>query len=129
MKVRHYTQYMITYKTVSEYLQSVPKKHVVQVKQMRALIKKLVPKGEETIRYGMPTIQIAGKNFVHYAAMKGHLGFYPTPSGVSAYKADLAKLGLKYSKGCIQLPYTKPLPVTLIKRIVTFRLKEERSKK
>jgi uncharacterized protein YdhG (YjbR/CyaY superfamily) len=118
---------MKSYKTVSEYMKSVPKEHAAKLKEMRTLVTGVLKQGEETIRYGMPTIQINGKNVVHFAYMKGHLGFYPAPSGVHAFEAELTKRGISFSKGCIRFPYDKPLPIALIKKILSFRLKEERS--
>ena len=97
-----------------------------KLNEMWALTKKLVPKGEETIRYGMPTIQIEGKNLVHFAAMKGHLGFYPTASGVAAFEEELTKKGIDFSKGCIRFSYDAPLPIPLITKIIKFRVKEAR---
>lgn len=110
--------------SITAYLAQVPKEHIGMLKEMRALTKKLIPDGAESIKYGMPTIELAGKNFIHYAAMKGHLGFYPTPSGVHAYEAELKKKGYEYSKGCIRLSYNKPLPTALITKIITFRKKD-----
>ncbi len=118
---------MKVYSTVEEYIKNVDGNLLPKVKEIRALITSLVPKGEEVIKYGMPTIRIGGKNFIHYAAMKGHIGFYPTPSGVTAYADELAKRNISYSKGCIRFSYNEPLPVSLIKKIVAFRLKEEKS--
>lgn len=115
---------MKNYKNIDVYLKDVLPEHLGVVKDMRALVNKLVPNGEEVIRYGMPTIQLHGKNFIHYAAMKGHLGFYPTPSGVTNFENELIKLGLSYSKGCIRFSYTKPLPVALIAKVIKFRLEE-----
>ena len=117
---------MQTYKNINEYIKSVPKEHVVRVREMRALLQKLVPDGEEAIRYGMPTMQIGGKNLLHYAVMKGHFGFYPAPSGVKVCEKELKQKGIEYSKGCIRFPYDKPVPVALIKKIVKFRVKEEK---
>lgn len=114
---------MKTYKSVDEYIEDADKSAQKYLREMRKIVKELVPKGEEAIRYGMPTLQIGGKNILHYAAMKGHFGFYPTPSAIKAYEADLQKLGLSYSKGCIRFPYTKPLPTALIKKIVKMRMK------
>lgn len=119
---------MKSYKTINEYIKNVPKDFLPKIKEMQSLIKKLVPKGEETIKYGMPTIELGGKNFIHFASMKGHLGFYPTPSGVIAFQSDLKKQGIDFSKGCIRFPYDKPLPVSLITKIIKFRLKEERAR-
>ncbi|MBP6855068.1 MAG: DUF1801 domain-containing protein [Candidatus Pacebacteria bacterium] len=119
---------MKSYKNITEYIKDVPKEHQEYVKTMRELVKKIVPKGEEVIRYGMPTMQIGGKNLIHYAAMKGHFGFYPAPSGIIAFKSELDKACIEYSKGCIRFPYNEPLPVSLITKIIKFRVKEEKSR-
>ncbi len=91
---------------------------------MRALCKKLIPKGEEAIRYGMPTIRLCDTNLLHFATMKEHFGFYPAPSGVKAFESELKKQKISYSKGCIRFPYTKDLPITLVSKIIKFRIKE-----
>lgn len=117
---------MKNYKNINEYLKDTPKVFLPKLKEMRALVKKLVPKGEEAIRYGMPTIQLNGKNFVHFASMKGHLGFYPTPSGVKHVEVELTKKAISFSKGCIRFSYDKPLPIALITKIIKFRLQEEK---
>lgn len=117
---------MKTYKNIDEYIKNTPKEFTQKVKEIRSISKKLITKGVETIKYGMPTIQLGGKNFIHFAAMKSHLGFYPTPSGVKAFKNELKKKGIDYSKGCIRFPYDKPLPVKIIIKIIKFRLKEEK---
>jgi len=117
---------MKNYKSINEYIQESPKEFRVTLKEMRALVKKLVPKGKETIKYGMPTIELKGKNFIHYAAMKGHLGFYPTPSGVKAFQNELVRKDIDFSKGCIRLPYAQALPIALITKIIKFRLQEEK---
>lgn len=119
---------MQTYKNIPEYIEHVPQALLPHTQEMYFLLKKLIPTGTESIKYGMPTIELHGKNFVHFAAMKGHLGFYPTPSGVQNFENDLIKLGLSFSKGCIRLPYKTRLPVTLITKIITFRLREEKQK-
>ncbi len=116
---------MKSYTTISAYLKAAPKHAQPKLQELRALCQTLIPDAEEVIRYGMPTIQLEGKNFVHFAAMKGHLGFYPTPSGVSAFEEQLTKQKISYSKGCIRFAYDKPLPVALIKKIIAFRMKKE----
>lgn len=119
---------MKTYTTIDAYMKDVPKEILPMLKEIRALVKALMPKGEEAIKYGMPTMQLNGKNLVHFAAMKGHLGFYPTPSGVNAFAAELTKRKIDFSKGCIRIPYDAPLPTPLIKKIIAFRMKEELAK-
>ncbi len=119
---------MKNFSSVQEYIKDVPKEFLPKVKEMRALAKKLVPKGKESIKYGIPTIELDGENFIHFASMKGHLGFYPAPSGVKAFESDLKKKGISYSKGCIRFPYDQSLPVPLITKIIKFRLKENLGK-
>ena len=119
---------MKNYKNINEYIKDAPKDKQKILKEFRVLFKKLVPKGEEVIRYGMPTIQINGKNLLHYAAMKSHFGFYPAPSGVKAFENELKKNKIDYSKGCIRFSYAKSIPFSLVKKIVNFRLKEESKK-
>lgn len=120
---------MKTYKNIDEYIKNTPKEFTPKVKEIRSICKKLIPKGIETIKYGIPTIQLDGKNFIHFAAMKSHLGFYPTPSGVKAFENELKKKGIDYSKGCIRFPYDKLLPAKLKTKIIKFRIKEEMAKK
>jgi uncharacterized protein YdhG (YjbR/CyaY superfamily) len=91
---------------------------------MYELIKSAAPKASEAIRYGMPTF-VGNKNLVHFAAMKGHLGFYPTSSAIQQFRDELTAYST--SKGCVRFPYDKPLPKTLITKMVKFRLREDRS--
>lgn len=119
---------MKNYKDVNSYIKDVPKEFLPKIKEMRSLTKELIPKGVESIKYGMPTIELNGKNFIHYAAMKGHLGFYPSPRGVKPFEEEFKNKGISFSKGCIRFPYDKPLPIALIKKIIKFRLSEIRVK-
>jgi len=63
---------------------------------------------------------------VHFAAFKDHIGFFPTPSGVSAFKKELSLYGT--SKGTIRFPLDKPIPFEIIKKIVKFRVSEASGK-
>lgn len=115
---------MLIYKNINEYIKGESKEVKAKIVEMRELCKKLVPKGEDAIRYGMPTIRLNDTNLIHFASMKGHFGFYPTSTGVSAFEEELKKKGIDYSKGCIRFPYNKPLPIPLITKIIKFRIKE-----
>lgn len=95
------------------------------LEQMRNIISKAAPAAEEIISYAMPAYRLHG-NLVYFAAYKNHLGFYPSSSGVKTFEKELA--GYKCSKGAIQFPLDKPLPVKLITRIVKFRVKENTEK-
>lgn len=112
-------------KTVDEYIALYPKEAQQKLEQMRATVKKVAPKAEESINYGIPTFKLNG-NLVHFAAYKHHIGFYPAPSGIITFKKELATY--KNSKGAVQFPIDQPLPVALIKKIVKFRIKENLKK-
>lgn len=89
--------------------------------EVRLTIQKAAPAAEETIKYRIPTFTL-GKNLVHFAAFKEHIGFYPASSGISAFEKELS--AYKHTKGAIQFPYSMPIPHALIGRIVEFRVKE-----
>lgn len=112
---------MINYKNFTEYNKQQPKEVQKILKELREVILKSAPKAEESISYGMPTFKLNGP-LVYFAGQKHHLGFYPTPSGVTAFKKELSDYST--SKGCIRFSYDKPLPTALITKIVKFRVKE-----
>lgn len=108
-------------KNISDYIRDCPKKIQPTLNKMRAAIKKAAPGAEEKISYMMPTFALE-KNLVHFACFKNHIGFYPGPQAVVVFKNDLLKY--KTSKGAIQFPIEEPIPITLIKKIVKFRVKQ-----
>jgi uncharacterized protein YdhG (YjbR/CyaY superfamily) len=112
---------MEKYNTVSEYMAAVPSKSRGLIKELRSIIKKEVPDGEELISYGMPAFRWNGM-LVWYAVNKEHLGLYPTPSAIIKFSKELKVY--KTSKGAIQLPLDQPLPLGLIKNIIRFRMEE-----
>ncbi len=112
-------------KTVNEYLIDFPEPVQYLLEDLRAAIKQAAPEAEETISYQMPAYLFKGK-LVFFAAYKNHIGFYPTSSGIVAFKEELS--AYKCSKGTVQFPIDKPLPLDLIARIVRFRMKENLDK-
>lgn len=96
-----------------------------RLEEIYALIRAEAPGATEKISYEMPTFYLKG-NLVHFAVQAKHLGFYPSPSGVSAFEAELGDY--PHSKGAIQFPYDKSLPEALIRAIVRFRVKETSAK-
>jgi uncharacterized protein YdhG (YjbR/CyaY superfamily) len=107
--------------TVDEYLSALPKTARSASESLRKTIRQAAPQAEEVIHYNMPAFKWNGM-LVWYAAHKGHIGFYPRASAIAAFKDELA--GYKTSKGAIQFPIEKGIPAALVKRIVTFRVKE-----
>jgi uncharacterized protein YdhG (YjbR/CyaY superfamily) len=113
------------FKTVEEYIAAFPKEIQEILENMRSIIKSAAPKAEEMISYNMPAFQL-DKMLVYYAAWHSHIGFYPTASGIEEFKEDLSKY--ENSKGAIKFPIDKPLPASLITKIVKFRVKENLEK-
>lgn len=114
-------------KIIDSYIKTFPKDVQSILQKIRQLIQNTAPEATEAISYGMPTFKLNGKNLVHFAAWKNHIGFYATPSGNAAFKKELSVY--KGAKGSVQFPIDEPIPYTLIEKIVKFRVKETREKK
>jgi len=106
---------------IEEYINQAEISHQVKLNEIYRVIKELVPTAEESLSWGIATFKLKG-NLVHFADNKHHLGFYPSPTGVEVFKSELKDY--KCSKGTIQFPFNKELPIELIKKIVLFRIKE-----
>jgi uncharacterized protein YdhG (YjbR/CyaY superfamily) len=107
--------------TVDNYIASFPAEVQAILQQIRSIIREIVPDAEEVISYQMPTYRLGG-NLVHFAAFKNHIGFYPTPTGIEAFQAELTPY--QHAKGSIRFPLDQPIPYALIRKIVTFRVNE-----
>src|SRR5262245_21250643 len=116
---------MKKFKTVHEYLSAVPKEVRDALEEMRKTIRQAAPRAEEVISYNMPAFRANGI-LVWYAAFRKHIGFYPKPSAIVAFKEELA--GYKTSKGAIQFPLEQGIPTNLVKKMVKFRVKENEQK-
>lgn len=104
---------------IDQYIAGFPESTQALLEQVRACIKKAAPKAEETIGYGIPTFKLNG-NLVHFAGYKQHIGFYPGADGIAAFEKELA--GYKTSKGAVQFPIDKRMPLSLITKIVKYRV-------
>ncbi len=107
--------------SIDEYIAGFSPEIQAVLQAIRRVIRDAAPEAVEKISYQMPTFWLHG-NPVHFAAHKKHLGFYPTPSGISAFEEKLANYTT--SKGAVQFQYDKPLPGDLIADIVRFRVVE-----
>jgi uncharacterized protein YdhG (YjbR/CyaY superfamily) len=114
------------FKTMDEYISTFPQDVQSILNELRQTIREAAPEAEETINYQMPTFTLNG-NLVHFAAFENHIGFYPTPSGIEAFRKELS--GYKGAKGSVQFPIYQPLPLPLIRRIVEYRVKENLERK
>lgn len=108
-------------RSIDEYIAGFPPDIQKQLGLIRTTISQAAPDAKETISYQMPTFTLKG-NLVHFAAFKKHIGLYPAPSGIEAFKEVLSDY--KGAKGSVQFPYDKPLPLDLISSIVKFRVTE-----
>ncbi len=117
---------MKKYTTIEEYVANYPKSVQLTLDEIRRLIKKLVPDAIETISYGIPTYKYKGKNLIHFAAYGKHIGLYPGSQAIELFKGDLTDY--KTSKGTIQFPLDKPIPLELVSKIVRSNIEEIDSK-
>jgi len=108
---------------IDEYIHMFPEDVQDKLRKIRELIKEAAPDAKEAISYGIPTFKLNG-NLVHFAAYEKHIGFYPTPSGIEAFRKELSKYNM--SKGAVQFPIDDEIPYDLVRRIVLFRVGENR---
>jgi uncharacterized protein YdhG (YjbR/CyaY superfamily) len=116
---------MSTQPNIDAYIATFPESTQTILQKVRAVIHAAAPNATEAIKYGIPTFILNG-NLVHFGGYKHHIGFYPAPTGIEAFKDELAIYGS--SKGTIQFPIDKPIPFDLITRVVKFRVDENLKK-
>lgn len=109
--------------TIDEYISDFPAEIRERLNIIRALIRDMVPEATEAISYGIPTFKLKG-NLIHFAAFKNHIGLYPSPDGMEAFKEELSRY--KHAKGSVQFPLKEELPLDLIRRIVEYRVSVSR---
>ena len=112
--------------TIDAYIKTFPQNVQEILEKVRQIIHKEAPEAVEAISYGMPTFKLNGKNLVHFAGWKEHIGFYPTPSGIEKFKKELSHY--QGAKGSIQFPLNQPIPYDLIAQIVKYRIEENINK-
>ena len=110
---------------MDEYIAGFPEEVQSRLEQIRALVREMAPEAQETMKYGLPTFVLKG-NLVHFGAFQKHIGLYPTPSGIERFGEELA--GYATAKGSAQFPHAAPLPLELIRRIVAYRVEQNRAK-
>lgn len=101
-------------KTIDAYIDAQPEEVQPLLNQVRDTLRAVLPHAEERISWSMPTYW-RKQNIIHFAAFKKHIGLYPGDKAVEHFKEKLTEY--KTSKGAIQFPYSKPLPLTLIAEI------------
>ena len=112
-------------KNVDEYISKFPDEVAQKLEQLRQAIKKAAPAAQEVISYQMPAYKVHG-NLVYFAGYKNHIGFYPGAAGIEAFKKELSVY--KGAKGSVQFPLDKSLPLSIVTKIVKFRVKQNLEK-
>lgn len=111
---------------VDDYIAQFPAETQALLQQLRSIIRKAAPKANEEISYNMPAYR-QNKVLVYFAGYKSHIGFYPTGAGIAAFQKEIA--AYKNSKGAVQFPLDKKLPVGLITKMVKYRAKQDAASK
>jgi uncharacterized protein YdhG (YjbR/CyaY superfamily) len=112
--------------STDQYIAGYPDDVQKLLNQIRAAIRKAAPDAEEAISYGIPAFHYKGYYLIYYAGYKNHVSVYPAPRENVEFKEQLSLY--KGGKGTVQFPIDKPLPLTLITRIVKFRMKENEAR-
>jgi len=108
--------------TIDEYIAMFPKDVQTIMVKLRKVINDTAPGLEEVISWDTPTFKYKGKNLIHFAGYKKHIGLYPAPTAIAEFKKDLAEY--KQGKGSVQFPLDKPIPYDIVIKIVKFRIRE-----
>ena len=107
--------------SIAGYIKAAPREAQEKLRKMLACIRAAAPGAKESLKWGMPAFSYK-RILVTFAVFRHHIGFYPTPSAVKAFGKSLSKF--KTAKGSIQFPLEKPLPLSLIRKITMFRVRE-----
>jgi uncharacterized protein YdhG (YjbR/CyaY superfamily) len=114
--------------TIDEYIAQFPADIQMKLQTVRRTIRSAAPEAEEKMSWRMPTFYQLG-NVIHFAAFAKHIGLYPGAEGIERFAGEFADLGLHYSKGAVQLPFSRELPLDLIARMTAFRVAVNRADK
>lgn len=111
--------------SIDEYIATLPKGTQKLMEEIRAAIKSVAPKADEKISYQMAAFKLDGHYIAHFAAWKKHIGMYPIPAGDAAFQKEV--LPYKGVKSSLQFPLDQPMPLKLIKKMIKFRIVENKN--
>jgi uncharacterized protein YdhG (YjbR/CyaY superfamily) len=119
-----------SFTSIDEYIAACPPESQAYLKQIRKLIRALVPDAKEKISYQIAAFERNGKNLIHFAGWKKHVSLYPVPAGNEAFERQIKPY--VSDKGTVKFPLDEPLPIKLIERVVKLHLavnkKQEKGK-
>lgn len=105
--------------TIDAYIAEFPPDVQERLERVRAIVHETEPEAVETISYAVPTFDLDGRHMVHFGGFTHHIGFYPTPGGMTEFADQLSVY--KRGKGSANFPLDEPLPEDLIRAIVRYR--------
>jgi uncharacterized protein YdhG (YjbR/CyaY superfamily) len=108
------------FQSLDEYIAACPPDSQDYLRQIRKLIRSLVPDAKERISYQIAAFERNGKNIIHFAGWKKHVSLYPVPAGSEAFERQIAKY--VDGKGTLKFALDEPLPIKLIERVVKLHL-------
>jgi len=114
------------FKSIDEYIATFPEETQKLLEKVRATIKAAAPDAQEKTSYQIAAFELNGRNLVHFAGWKTHIGMYPIPSGSEAFNKEVSKY--KGAKSSLNFPIDKPLPLKLISKIVKLRIADNLEK-
>jgi len=108
--------------TIDEYLAPLNNEKRATLEKLRRAIQSAAPNAQECISYQLPAFRLGGRMLVAFGAAANHCAFYPGATPVKVHKAELAAYDT--SKGTIRFPVDRPLPATLVRKLVKTRIAE-----
>jgi len=112
--------------TIDEYIQAAPREGQPHLRRLHAILKSIAPEAQEAIKWGTPFF-LEPRFLFAFSAHKAHLNFTPNAEALEPFRKELEKH--KTTKGSLQIPYNKPLPEDLIRKIAEYRLRVVRERK
>ncbi len=109
------------FQSLDEYIEACPQDSQAYLREIRKLIRALVPNAKEKISYQIACFELNGRNLIHFAGWKKHVSLYPVPAGSEAFERQIAKY--VDGKGTVKFPLDEPLPIKLIERVVKLHLR------
>jgi uncharacterized protein YdhG (YjbR/CyaY superfamily) len=111
--------------TIAQYIQAAPREGQPHLRRLYAILKRVAPEAGETIKWGLPFF-VEPRFLFAFSGHKAHCNFVPTSAGLQPFRKALEKH--KTTKGMLQIPYDKPLPENLIRKIAERRLRDVRKR-
>jgi uncharacterized protein YdhG (YjbR/CyaY superfamily) len=108
------------FQSIDEYIAACPPDSQDYLRQIRKLIRSLVPDAKEKISYQIACFELNGMNLIHFAGWKKHVSLYPVPAGSEAFERQIKPY--VSDKGTVKFPLDEPLPIKLIERVVKLHL-------